>query len=118
MKKTVFWALIALNAALLAGLIAPYFHSNQAMAQRAGGGGRRPDLMLIPGEIIGGNSAVVYLVDTNNRRLGAVSLNQRGTALDSLAPQPLDRVFEERAMDEAGAGGAAGGRNPRGGNAR
>ena len=98
MKKTVFWALLALNVVLLAGLIAPYFRDNQAMAQRAPAA-RRPDLMLIPGEIIGGNSSVVYLVDTNNRRLGAVSLNQRGNGLDSLAPQPLDRVFEERAMD-------------------
>ena len=113
MKKTIFWALLALNVVLLAGLIAPYVRDNQAMAQRAAAG-RRPDLMLVPGEIIGGNSAVVYLVDTNNRRLGAVSLNQRANGLDSLAPQSLDRVFDDRAMDEAGADGA-GGRNNRGG---
>ena len=98
MKKTIFWALLALNVVLLAGLIAPYVRDNQAMAQRAAGA-RRPDLLLIPGEIIGGNSAVVYLVDTNNRRLGAISLNQRATGLDVLNPQALDRVFDDRAMD-------------------
>lgn len=98
MKKTIFWALLALNVVLLAGLIAPYVRDNHAMAQRAAGA-RRPDLMLIPGEIIGGSSAVVYVIDTNNRRLGAISLNQRGTGLDALNPQSLDRVFENRAMD-------------------
>ena len=110
MKKTIFWALLALNVVLLAGLVAPYVHDNQAMAQRAAAG-RRPDLMLLPGEIIGGNSAVVYLVDTNNRRLGAISLNQRGTGLDVLNPQSLDRVFDDRAMDNADE--KAGGRNTR-----
>ena len=108
MKRTVFWALAALNVVLLAALIAPFVRDNAAMAQR-GGGGRRPEIMMIPGEIIGGNSAVVYLVDTNNRRLGAVSLNQRATGLDVLEPQLLDRVFNDRAMDEpAGNGGRKG----------
>ena len=102
MKRTVFCALIVLNVVLLAGLIAPYLKSNSAMAQRAGGG-RRPELLMIPGEVVGGNSAVVYLIDSANRRVGAVSLNQRGNGLDSLAPQDLDRIFEDR-----GGGGPAG----------
>ena len=106
MKRTVFWALVVLNVILLAGLIAPYFQSNEAMAQRAGGG-RRPELLMIPGEVIGGNNAVVYLVDTANRRLGAVSLNQRGNGLDALDPQDLDRIFDDRAAP----GGAGKGKN-------
>lgn len=93
MKRTVFWALIALNVVLLAALIAPYMRDNSAMAQRAGG--RRPELMMIPGEVIGGNSAVVYLIDTNNRRLGALTLNVRGNGLQGVAPQDLERIFEE-----------------------
>jgi hypothetical protein len=97
MKQTVFWALVALNALLLATLIAPYFRSNTAMAQR--GGGRRPDILMIPGEVQGGNSAVVYLIDTANRRLGAIMLNNKGNGLDAMAPQPLDRVFEDRNAD-------------------
>jgi len=94
MKRTCFWALIALNVVLLGALFAPYFPSNQAMAQR--GNGRRPELIMIPGEINGGNSAVVYLVDTANRRLGALTLTARVTGLQGMAPQPLDRIFEER----------------------
>jgi hypothetical protein len=110
MKRTVFWALVALNVVLLATLLAPYIKGNQAMAQRAGAN-RRPELLMIPGQqIAGGNADVVYLVDTANRRLGAVSLNQKGNGLDSMAPQLLDRVFEDRALD--GGRNAPGGRNP------
>jgi len=104
MKRTVFWTLVAINVFLLAALVAPYLKSNSAMAQRAGGGGRRPELMMIPAQPIGGGASdIVYLVDTANRRLGAIALNNRGNGLDSLAPQDLNRVFEEREMP-AGAG--------------
>jgi hypothetical protein len=95
MKRTILWALGALNLVLLAALLAPYVRQNEAMAQRAGGG-RRPELMMIPGEVVGGNSAVVYLVDTANRRLGAISLNNKGNGLDAMSPQDLDRVFSDR----------------------
>jgi hypothetical protein len=100
MKRTVFWALVALNVVLLAGLIAPYLRSNAALAQRPAASGRRPELLMIPGEIVGGNSAVVYLIDTANRRMGAISLNNRGSGLDVLEPQPLEQIFKDRAMEE------------------
>ena len=97
MKRTVFWTLIAINVVLLAALLAPYIQPNSAMAQRTGGGGRRPELMMIPAQPIGGGASdIVYLIDTQNRRLGAIALNNRGNGLDSLAPQDLNRVFEER----------------------
>ena len=113
MKSTVFWALVALNVVLLAALIAPYVGGgNEAMAQR--GGGRRPELIMIPGEINGANSAVVYLVDTANRRLGALTLNPRGNGVQGVAPQDLERIFQDRA---APAGGGRGGAGGRGGNA-
>jgi hypothetical protein len=96
MKLTLLWALVAINVVLLAALVAPYLKGNTAMAQRAGAG-RRPEVMMIPGEQPGGSSAVVYLVDTANRQLAAVSLNNRGNGLDVLAPQDLERVFGERA---------------------
>ena len=100
MKRTMLWALAALNLILIAALLAPYVRPSEALAQR-GGGGRRPELMMIPGEVVGGNSAVVYLVDTANRRLGAISLNAKGNGLDALAPQDLSRVFDERMQEEA-----------------
>ena len=112
MKRTVFWALVALNVVLLAALITPHIRGNEAMAQRGGGGGgRRPELMMIPGEVIGGNSAVVYLIDTNNRQLGALTLNARGNGVVGLAPQFLDRVFDERNAPGGNGGGGRGGNN-------
>ena len=115
MKRTIFWALVAINVLLLAALVAPYMRSNSALAQRAGGG-RRPELMMIPAQPVGGGSSdIVYLVDTANRRLGAIALNSRGNGLDSLAPQPLDRVFEERETPtDKNTGGKNGKTNTRG----
>jgi hypothetical protein len=95
MKRTIFWALVALNVVLLAALLMPYVAGNHAMAQRAGGGGnKRTELVMIPGEVNGGNSAVVYLIDTNNRQLGAVTIDNRGTGLVGVAPENLDRIFD------------------------
>ncbi len=95
MKKTALWALAALNVVLLAALAAPYIRGNPAMAQRGdGGGGKRPEIMMIPGEVIGGNSAVVYLIDTNNQRLGAMTLNVRGNGIQGVPPQDLNRIFD------------------------
>ena len=101
MKRTILWALGALNLILIAALLAPYVRPSEALAQRGGGAGRRPELMMIPGEVVGGSSAVVYLVDTANRRLGAISLNAKGNGLDALAPQDLSRVYDERVPEEA-----------------
>lgn len=95
MKQTVFWGLIVLNLVLLASLLAPLMQGNAALAQRAGGG-RRPELLMIPGEVTGQSSHVVYMIDSANRRLGAIALNQRGNGIESLAPQDLDRIFENR----------------------
>jgi hypothetical protein len=56
---------------------------------------------MIPGEVIGGNSAVVWIVDEENRQLSAVALDQNGRGLDAMTPINLDRVFQ---------GGAGGGK--------
>jgi hypothetical protein len=101
MKRTLLWALVAINAVLLAALVLPYVKGNTAMAQRAGGAaaaGRRPELMMIPGQQVGnGANDVVYLIDTANRQVAAVALNQKGNGLDTVAPENLDRVFNDRA---------------------
>ena len=106
MKKTILYALGAINVLLLVALLAPYVRQTEAVAQRAGA--RRPDVMMIPGEVVGANSAVVYLVDTNNRQLGAVTLNNRGNGVEGLSPVDLQRVFDDReANAPAPKGGAA-----------
>jgi hypothetical protein len=101
MKNTVFWALLVINALLLAMLVSPHIRGNDAMAQRGGGGARRPDVMMIPGDAVSQSSAIVYLIDTKNQQLAAITLNGNGNGIDSLEPQPLDRVFEDRGGGEA-----------------
>ena len=112
MKRTLLWALVAINLVLLAALVMPYVKGNTAMAQRAGAAanGRRPELMMVPGQQVGnGANDIVYLVDTANRQVAAVALNQKGNGLDTVAPQDLERVFNDRA---APAGGPNNGRTP------
>jgi hypothetical protein len=103
MKRTLLWALVAINVVLLAALVMPYIKGNTAMAQRAGagaaaGGGRRPELMMIPGQQVGGGANdIVYLIDTANRQVAAVALNSKQNGLDTVPPQDLERVFNDRA---------------------
>ena len=91
MKTKVIWALVALNVLLLGTLAVN--RSNTADAQAAAAA-RPSEYLMIPGEVIGGNSAVVWVVDEENRQLSAVALDQNGKGLDAMTPIPLDRVFQ------------------------
>src|SRR4051812_42476388 len=75
MKSIVLWALIALNALLLISFLGRVTKPNAAMAQVAGGGAaaaaaapagnspRRPgDYLMVPGEVPGGTTSLVYVV--------------------------------------------------------
>ena len=104
MKTIAIWALLAANGVLMAELVSNYAGEKQAHAAR----GRRPDIIMIPGQVVGDNSSVVYIIDSANRRLGAVALDNNGRELVGLRPQELDRVFDN------GGGGAGGGNNRRG----
>jgi hypothetical protein len=88
MKNKVIWALGALNLLLLLGLVTRLTAPAQAQAARPG------DYLMIPGEIIGGNNAVIWVIDSRNQQLSAVSVDQKGTALDMMAPLPLARILE------------------------
>src|SRR4029079_4921884 len=95
---------------LLAALVMPYVHGNTAMAQRAGaaGNGRRPEIMMIPGQQVGhGANDLVYLVDTAHRQLAAIASHQKGNGLDTLAPQDLERAFNDRSAPAANTGRGA-----------
>ena len=98
MKTKVLWALVALNVLLLALFVSPYGKPSTATANV---GGRPSEYIMIPGEVIGGNSAVVYVIDTSNQQLAAMSLDQRGQGIDSMQPIDLNRVF----TSPVGAGG-------------
>ena len=66
MKNKVIWALGALNLLLLLSLLTSLTAPAQAQA------GRPSDYLMIPGEIIGGNNAIIWVIDSRNGQLSAV----------------------------------------------
>ena len=99
MKSTLLWALVALNALLLAAVIGKFVKPNNAMAQV----NRPSEYIMLPGEVTGGSSAVVYIIDTGNGQLGGLTYDDANKNLNMMPVIDLARVFE------AGAGGAGGG---------
>jgi hypothetical protein len=102
MKNKVIWALGALNVLLALGLLTPLMQPAEAQAPRPG------DYLMIPGEIVGGNNALVWMIDGRNQQLSAVTLDNQGKAIEMMPPIHLGRLF--------GAGGAGGNVPPRGKN--
>ena len=86
MKSTLLWALIVLNVALLALFIGRLTHDNTAMAQGAPAAPpaarRMGDYLTIAGDVNGGDSGVVYIVDTSNELLGAMAYDDTRNAID------------------------------------
>jgi hypothetical protein len=92
MRRRVFWTLIALNLLLVITLVARLTPGggNTAVAQV-----RRPaDYIMIPGEVSGGTTMVVYIIDTTNGMLGAMGYDDSSKTLQTMAPLDLSRVFE------------------------
>jgi hypothetical protein len=92
MRRRVFWTLIAFNLLLLITLVARLTPGggNTAVAQV-----RRPaDYIMIPGEVSGGTTMVVYVIDTSNGMLGAMAYDDSAKALNTMPPLDLSRVFE------------------------
>lgn len=87
MQNKVIWALTALNVLLALGLLTPLVKPAEAQNPRPG------DYLMIPGEIVGGNNAVVWMLDGRNQQLSAVTLDRNGKALEMMAPVDLGRVF-------------------------
>jgi hypothetical protein len=90
MKSTTVWALAALNVCLLAMLVWRATPQNAAMAQATG---RPGDYLMIPGEVIGGTDAVVYVVDQSSHQLSALVYDDAMRKLNTMPPMNLDRVF-------------------------
>jgi hypothetical protein len=99
-QTRIVWALVWVNVVLLVGW-AMKLTSPPAQAQL-----RRPsEYLLIPGEIVGGNEAAVYVVDTTLSRLSAVSYDDGTGQLSKMQWIDLGQVFQAA----VGPGGAPGG---------
>jgi hypothetical protein len=97
MRYRILWALAALNVLLVMTLAARLSSDNTAMAQA-----KRPsDYVMIPGEVSGGSSAVVYMIDTGSGQLGAMTYDEGQKQLNTMPPIDLARVFEGGATDRS-----------------
>lgn len=106
MRTTLLWSLAVLNALLLASFLSTLTGSEVAggsavMAQAAPAPGaagtargRPGEYIMIPGEVTGGSSSVVYVIDAVNRQLGAMAYDDTQKQLNVMPPIPLDRVFD------------------------
>ena len=90
MKSTVLWALIAINAMLATTFVLRLIKPSAAYAQN----NRPGDYIIVPAEVVGGNGAIVYVIDTTRGQLSA--MGRENNRLASMQPIDLNRVFEAR----------------------
>jgi hypothetical protein len=96
MKSTVLWALVGLNAVLLFMFAGQFNHLSTAQAQF-----RRPaDYLLIPGEVNGGSTALVYIIDSTNGKLGAMAYDDPSRTLQTMPPIDLNRIYAVAAQNQ------------------
>jgi hypothetical protein len=89
MKSTVLWGLIGLNAVLLFIFAGGLNKLPAAQAQF-----RRPaEYILIPGRVNGGSTALVYIIDATNGKLGAMGYDDSSRTLQTMPSIDLNRVF-------------------------
>ena len=89
MKSKVLWALVALNVLLLVALFLP----RVSPTAHAAGGARPGEYIMVPGQVVGGNSEVIYILDETNRKLTARVYDQNAKGFSDMNPIELDRVF-------------------------
>jgi hypothetical protein len=99
MKSRLVWALVALNVVLVATLVARWMKPQTALAAQAA---RPGDYIMVPAEVIGGSSTLIFVVDTSNNQLSGLAFEQN--SLQALPPIDLARIFNERAVGGGGAG--------------
>ena len=91
MKSKVLWALVALNALLLTALFLP----KASPTAHAAAPVRPGEYIMLPGQVVGGNNEVIYILDETNRMLTARVYDQNAKGFSDMAPIPLDRVFQQ-----------------------
>jgi hypothetical protein len=91
----ILWLLLIVNAALLCfwafKLTAP--RPAEAQIMRPG------DYLLIPGEVVGGNSDAVYILDQTNGLLSAMTFDDSRGKLESMQSLNLNQIFQAASMN-------------------
>jgi hypothetical protein len=99
MTNKILWGLVGLNVLLLALFLSNYVRDNAALAQAQPGmpaavAGRPGEYLLVPGAVSGLGSEVVYVIDTLNGQMGAVSFDVNGNRLSTMPATDLNRTFQ------------------------
>lgn len=98
MKTVALWTLVVANVLLAATFIGRHSVPNSAVAQS-----RRPgDFLMIPGDVTGGSSSVVYIVDTVNGELSAMVYDDTRRELGTMPRINLARDFEAAMKNRGG----------------
>jgi hypothetical protein len=101
MKSAVLWALGALNVILAAILINKYLPEQAAHAQA----GRPSDYIMVPGQLNGIPNGVVFMIDTSQGYLSAMSYDDTQNQLSPMPKIDLNQVFRAGGGVNAGGGG-------------
>ncbi len=97
-KSLAFWSLVGSNALLAMTFLSRFTHDNSAIAKAQEAMPRRTgDYLMIPGEVTGGSSGVVYIVDTTNGLLSAISYDENTHRLVSMPKVDMLTVFSQAA---------------------
>ncbi len=91
MKTVALWSLLAINVALLTVFVYRMVPENAANAQAAG---RTGDYLMIPGEVVGGVNAVVYVLDQTSHQLSVMTFDDSSKTLVKMTPRDIDRDFD------------------------
>src|SRR5436853_274843 len=68
------------------------YGTNAAQAQARPG-----EYIMLAGDVVGGPSSVIYMIDETNRKLSARTYDENKRLFSDMAPIDLDRVFDPRA---------------------
>jgi hypothetical protein len=97
MKSTMLWTLVALNVLLAVMLISRHTQDNAAFAQAPAVPRRPGDYLIIPGEVTGSSSGIIYILDTTNGWLGAMSYDDSNKKLDVMTRIDLAKTLQQAA---------------------
>jgi hypothetical protein len=93
-RSKTLYALVALNAALLVGLVWKMGGENTVHAQRAA----RGDYVMVPAELTAATNGVIYIVDTRNGMLSAMMYDNNKKTFMTMAPINVTRILEAGAV--------------------
>ena len=89
MRRKILWALAGANLVLGAMCLFSFFDTPTAQAQA-----RRPsEYVMIPADIPGGRTGIVYVVDMTNGALSAMAYDDAGRSMGFMKPLNLDAAF-------------------------